>query len=87
MLFDDDGQIERVINMGDYASGKTFYYRMATPVFHTFIIRSEVLAFHETTNGPFDRSATLFAPWSPEDADVNSIVSFMSELNKRVNFI
>ena len=28
VLFDDDGQIERVISMGDYASGKTFYYRM-----------------------------------------------------------
>ena len=87
VLFDDDGQIERVISMGDYASGKTFYHRMATPVFHTLIIRSEVLVFHETTNGPFDRSATLFAPWSPEDADVNSIVSFMSELDKRISLI
>ena len=87
VLFDDDGQIERVISMGDYASGKTFYYRMATPVFHTLIIRSEVLVFHETTNGPFDKSATLFAPWSPEDADVNSIVSFMSELDKRISLI
>jgi len=87
VLFDDDGRIKRVISMGDYTSGKTFYYRMEAPIFHTLVIRSEVLVFHETTNGPFDREATFFAPWSPEDTDVNSIVSFMSELDKRVSLI
>jgi cupin fold WbuC family metalloprotein len=87
VLFDDDGRIEHVISMGDYASGKTFYYRMANPIFHTLIIRSEVLIFHETTNGPFDRGATVFAPWSPEDADVNSVVSFLSDLDKKVRLI
>jgi len=87
VLFDDEGRIERVISMGDYASGKTFYYRMATPVFHTLVIRSEVLVFHETTNGPFDRTATLFAPWAPEDADLNSVVDFMVDLEKRVSLI
>ncbi len=87
VLFDDEGRIERVISMGDYASGKVFYYRMATPTFHTLIIRSEVLIFHETTNGPFDRSATIFAPWAPEDADVNAVVAFMSDLGRRVSSI
>ncbi len=87
VLFDDDGRIERVISMGDYASGKTFYYRMATPIFHTLIIRSDVLVFHETTNGPFDRSTTIFAPWAPEDADVKSVVDFMSNLDRRVSLI
>lgn len=87
VLFDDEGQIERVISMGDYASGKTFYYRMATPIFHTLIIRSEVLVFHEITNGPFDRSATVFAPWAPEDTNVNSVDDFMSNLEKQVSLI
>ena len=85
VLFDDEGRIEKIISMGDYASGKTFYYRMATPIFHTLIIRSEVLVFHETTNGPFDRSATVFAPWAPDDVDADSVSDFMSDLNKRVS--
>lgn len=85
VLFDDHGQIERVISMGDYASGKPFYYRMATPIFHTLIIRSEFLVFHETTNGPFNRSDTIFAPWAPNDVEVNSILSFMSDLDKRIS--
>lgn len=84
VVFDDDGQITSVIRMGDYASGKTFYYRMAIPVFHTLIIRSDVLVFHETTNGPFDRRDTIFAPWAPEDSEVNFVSAFMADLDDRV---
>lgn len=85
--FDDEGHIESVISMGDYASGKTFYYRLAIPTFHTLIIRSEVLVFHETTNGPFDRNDTVFAPWAPDDVDVKSVFDFMSDLEKRLRLI
>ncbi len=87
LLFDDRGRIERVIRMGDYASGRIFYYRMTTPIFHTLIIQSEFLVFHETTNGPFDRTATLFAPWAPEENDVNSVNDFIADLEKRVSLI
>lgn len=84
VVFDDDGRIERVICMGDYTSGRIFYYRMAIPAFHTLIIRSDVLVFHETTNGPFDRGDTIFAPWAPEDGDVNSVNIFMADLDAKV---
>ena len=87
VLFDDEGRINKVIRMGDYASGKPFFYRMAMPIFHTLIIRSEVLVFHETTNGPFDRTSTLFAPWAPEETDMNSVVDFLADLDKRVSLI
>ena len=87
VLFDDEGRINQVIRMGDYASGKPFFYRMATPTFHTLIIRSDVLVFHETTDGPFDKNNTIFAPWAPEDADVNSVDSFMGELEEKLSLI
>ena len=87
VLFDDRGHIERIISMGDYASGKIFYYRMEVPIFHTLLIRSEVLVFHEVTNGPFNRDDILFAQWSPEDADVNSVGEFMSDLDNRIGLI
>ena len=87
ILFDDDGQLERVISMSDYASGNIFYHRMAIPIYHAMIIRSEVLVFHETTNGPFKRGDAIFAPWAPEDTDVNSVGDFMADLEKRVSLI
>ncbi len=84
VLFEEAGKIARVISLGDYASGKTFYYRMDKPVFHTLIIRSEFLVFHEITNGPFDRANTIFAPWAPRDEDLTEVENFMTELEQRL---
>jgi cupin fold WbuC family metalloprotein len=84
VVFDDAGNIERVIRMGDYASGRTFYYRMAVPVFHTLIVRSDVLVFHETTNGPFDRKDTVFAPWAPEESDAPGAERFIAGVDEKI---
>jgi len=84
VLFDEDGNPKRVVRMGDYDSGRIFYFRMATPVFHTLIVRSEVLVFHETTNGPFDREATVFAPWSPEDGNFAAVSEYIAGLEKAI---
>jgi len=84
VLFDDHGGILRTTRMGDYASGRPFYHRTATPVFHTLIIRSYVLVFHETTEGPFRREDTVFAPWAPAEGDVQSIVAYMAGLDKLI---
>lgn len=84
VVFADDGQIVKVLPVGDYASGRTFYYRMGAPAFHTLLIRSEVLVFHEITNGPFDRKDTVFAPWAPADHDEEGIERYIAELEDKV---
>jgi cupin fold WbuC family metalloprotein len=82
VLFDDDGEITDVIQMGDYSSGYCFYYRIADPRYHTLLIHSDVLVFHETTNGPFSRSQTAFASWSPTENNTAAVGEFMSKLAK-----
>jgi cupin fold WbuC family metalloprotein len=67
VLFEEDGAVGQAIRMGDYASGKHFYYRLNEPRFHTLLIRSDLLVFHEVTTGPFRRDGTLFPPWAPEE--------------------
>jgi cupin fold WbuC family metalloprotein len=84
VIFDDNGQISRIIPMGDYDSGRIFYYRLTIPVFHTLIIHSDVLVFHETTNGPFNCGDTIFAPWSPEESDADSVRIFISDLHEKI---
>ena len=84
IVFNDDGRIEQVISMGDYASGKAFYFRMSKPFFHTLLIRSEILVFHEITNGPFDRRTTLFAPWAPDESDAQVVTNFRAGLELRL---
>jgi hypothetical protein len=70
--------------MGPLASGRPFFYRIASPLFHTLLIRSSVLVFHETTGGPFRRSDTLFAPWAPEDGDPAAVTRFLADLEEHV---
>lgn len=85
ILFDDDGNIIEVIRMGDYSSGSHFYYRISDPYYHTLLIKSDVLVFHETTNGPFNRSDTIFAPWAPEESDLIATNEFMTRLTRFVD--
>jgi cupin fold WbuC family metalloprotein len=84
VIFDDAGEISRVIEMGDYASGLPFYYRVDTPIFHTLIIRSDVLVFHEITDGPFQPGASVFPTWAPDGNDVALAERYISELDQRI---
>ena len=81
VLLDDTGAVTDVIPMGSYESGRPFFYRIAEPLYHTLIIRSAVLVFHETTSGPFVRDQTVFAPWSPDGADDSEVEQYLSVLN------
>jgi cupin fold WbuC family metalloprotein len=85
VLFTDEGTIDEVISMGDYRSGLKFYYRLRRSLNHTLVIHSEMLVFHETTNGPFRRDDTIFAAWSPEEDDHAGTVDFFAELRTRVD--
>jgi cupin fold WbuC family metalloprotein len=67
VIFDNNGAITDVIEMGDFTSGRVFYYRLSKALYHSLLIRSEMLVFHEVTSGPFKRVDTQFAPWAPDD--------------------
>ncbi len=80
VLFDDCGNIERLIDV-DGSAGGPFFVRIPPAVFHTLLIRSEWLVFHETTAGPFDGAQLETAPWSPLDTDVAGIAAFRARLD------
>jgi len=82
IFFDDDGKMEDVICIGNFESGRPFYFRNDDPRYHTQIVTSDFLVFHETTNGPFNRADTVFAPWSPEESDVGGVKAFMDKLSR-----
>lgn len=84
VVFDDSGDIMDVIDMGSYQSGKNFYYRLADSHFHTIIPVSDLVVFHEITNGPFLREETVFADWAPTESDIELQQEFLDNLIKRV---
>jgi cupin fold WbuC family metalloprotein len=71
VLFHDDGTIREVVRMGPYHMGKTFFYRLMEPCFHTVLVNAPYVLLHETTNGPFDSEDTEFAPWAPAEGAPN----------------
>ena len=85
VFFDDAGKIEQVVEIGDYRSGKPFYYRNEDARFHTQIVTSERLVFHETTNGPFNRADTVLAPWSPEETDIAAVRGYLERLKREAS--
>jgi len=84
VLFHDDGSIRQVIPMGTPDSGKVFYQRLCSEIFHTLVIRTEFLVFHESTEGPFSRVKTIFPEWAPPEQGVAS-KSFMDRIGSLIS--
>lgn len=88
VVFDDKGGITDITRLGDYSSGHKFYYRMNNAFYHTLFITSDYFLFHETTEGPFNKSDSVFAPWSPDKDDKETVKKFMDNLAQSVeNFL
>lgn len=81
IVFQDDGAIVHVIEMGVFRSGKVFYVRVDEPQYHTVLVRSHVAVFHETKCGPFRKEETIFAPWAPEETDTQAANLFVNRLH------
>jgi cupin fold WbuC family metalloprotein len=85
VLFDDAGGIAEVIRLGAVDSGLPFFYRIASPIFHTLVIRTPFFVIHETTNGPFIPEETLFATWAPAESDAVAAREFAAELLRKAD--
>jgi cupin fold WbuC family metalloprotein len=83
VFFDDDGALTNVIPLGPPGSGRTFYYRVRGPLFHTLVVRTPLLVYQEVTRGPFRPEDTVFASWSPADVDTAAARRFAAELRTR----
>jgi len=81
VFFDEAGNITDVLSLGDYASGCRSYCRIPESANHALLVRSDVLVIHETTEGPFRRSDTVFASWAPDEGDKTAINKFICQLS------
>jgi len=77
VFFDESGKIEDVARMGQGPAADSFFYRISGSKYHTLLIRSDFLVFHESTSGPFVRDQTAFAPWAPAEDDLAGRTMFL----------
>jgi cupin fold WbuC family metalloprotein len=80
VFFDESGRITTTIPLGAPGSGRSFYCRVPGNMLHCLVLESNTIAVKETTSGPFRRSDTVFAPWSPDGHDAAESRSFLSSL-------
>jgi cupin fold WbuC family metalloprotein len=80
VLFDENGRINDLIRMQPIDAGGVALYRMPADLYHSLVIESEWLVFHETCQGPFDRANAEFAPWSPAPGDALEAQQFLGTL-------
>jgi cupin fold WbuC family metalloprotein len=85
VFFDDNGRVTGVVSLGDYMSGRCFYCRLDNDIFHTLLIHSDHIVFHETTTGPFNRASTVFAQWSPAEEETQTVIMYLKQLTTLVN--
>lgn len=84
-IFDEDGEVIEVVELGEAGSGREFYYRLSASAFHTLLIRTEFLVVHEVTTGPFDSTQTLPAPFAPAEADSDEARGYMARVSEAVD--
>ncbi len=84
VFFDDTGAVLQVVRMGEVASGKAYYCRVPTGVFHTILIRSEEIVLFEATPGPFDPSDTAYADWAPAESERDAVVAYLDGLERQL---
>jgi cupin fold WbuC family metalloprotein len=85
VFFDENGSITDIVKLGAFKSKRCFYYRIADPVYHTLILKSDFFVFHEVTNGPFTPADTLLAPWAPEESNGENRRAYLRDLKKRAD--
>jgi len=73
VLFNENGKIREINQLGAPETGKIFYQRLPQETYHMLIIRTELLVFHEITEGPFRRVDTIFPDWAPAEEDITSM--------------
>jgi cupin fold WbuC family metalloprotein len=72
VLFDEEGNIVDKIRLASRGSGSDFFYRLSKHQFHTVLINSDHAIIIETTQGPFNKEETIFAPWSPNEYHISA---------------
>jgi cupin fold WbuC family metalloprotein len=85
VFFDEKGNLEKSLRLGDYKSKSFFYYRLNNEKYHTLVVKSEFFIFHEITNGPFISNNTVFPSWAPDDSDKEGISIFQTCLINNIS--
>ena len=80
-FFDDDGTVNRIVDLAPPGGDKPFLYRLSTGLWHMPVSAAPVSVYHEVRQGPYERDRDVeFAPWAPADDDAGAIAQYFEKL-------
>ena len=82
IIFDDNGNVIKRVEMGPAGSGKVFLYRLSSTPWHTMIPLTKMVVVHEALEGPFKQSSEPLPDWVPGDSE--SLKRFLKEIEMQV---
>ena len=82
VIFDDNGNVLKRIEMGPAGSDKVFLYRLSSTPWHTMIPLTKMVVVHEALEGPFKQSSEPLPDWVPSDSE--SLKRFLKEIEMQV---
>lgn len=82
VFFSAEGRVERVLRMDREGVA---YYRLTEPLYHTMLVRSATVVFHEVTRGPFRPEETEYAPWAPAAEAEAEILAWRAEVERQID--
>ena len=82
VMFDDDGAVTEVVELGAPASGLPFYLRIADSRIHMPLVQTDQVVFHETKKGPFDDTSSEFPAWAPVEGALEDCEKFVAGVRK-----
>lgn len=85
VIFDDEGRITDIVELGDETTRRAFFYRLPAGTYHTLLIKTDFFLVHEVTNGPFRVADAQLAPWSPSEEIVEDVLDYVEKLKKEVD--
>lgn len=85
LTYADDGTVRGTIRLSEHPDAGAVFCRIAGGVYHTLVFLSEHVVFHETTNGPFKRDETIYAPWAPSEEDGRGVAEFLERAHRQLS--
>lgn len=84
ILFDESGAVtERVRLSAEERDLKIC--RVNAGCFHSLLVRTPMFVLRESTSGPFERTGTEYAAWSPIEGDSAEISRYLTELEAQLS--
>lgn len=83
LLFDDRGNVTQRVDLAEPGRGKPSLFRLAKPVWHMPVVRTEHLVMHEVFQGPFDKESDVeYSSWSPDELDEPAARGFLDAVSR-----